>query len=104
MRSQQDRILITMKQFLLAFALAAVISGAAQAQPALPGYPAIFGDDHTGQDYPGTQRPRRRLTEQFPEGSFPPGYRPTPLQEMLARNGAAAVDAQQPNNSIARSK
>ncbi|MBM1170140.1 hypothetical protein [Microvirga arabica] len=76
-----------MKRLSLAVAVAAIISGAAQAQPAAAGYGV------SGQDYPGIQRPHRRLTAQFPEGSFPPGHQPTPLQETLARNGAAAVDA-----------
>ncbi|WP_262032177.1 hypothetical protein [Microvirga sp. Mcv34] len=90
------------ERFLLAFAVAAIISGAVHAQPIMSGHPAGSGYNDPGQAYSGAQRPYRSLTGQFPEGSFPPGHRPTPLQEMLARNGAAAVDAQQYNNWIKR--
>ena len=91
-----------MKKFPLAFAIAAIISGAVQAQPIMSGYPAVSGYNDPGQAYSGARRPNRGLTGQFPEGSFPPGHRPTPLQEMLARNGAAAVNAQQYNSWIKR--
>ncbi|MBD2746071.1 hypothetical protein IC232_05080 [Microvirga sp. BT688] len=93
-----------MKRLLLAFAVATIISGAAQAQPAMSGHPATSGYNDAGQAYPGAQRPYRRLTGRFPEGSFPPGYRPTPLQETLARNGAAAVDNQHYNSWLKRNK
>ena len=90
------------ERFLLPFAVAAIISGTVQAQPTMSGYPAGSGYNDPGQAYSGAQRPYRSLTGQFPEGSFPAGRRPTPLQETLARNGAAAVDAQQYNSWIKR--
>ncbi|MBJ6128328.1 hypothetical protein [Microvirga splendida] len=85
-----------MKRLLLASIAAAIISGAAQAQP------TTAGDNGFGLAYRGTHHLDRKLTRQFPEGSFPPGHRPTPLQETLARNGAAAVDTQHYNSWLKR--
>ncbi|QRM34665.1 hypothetical protein [Microvirga sp. VF16] len=79
-----------MKLLVLAAIAAISVAGAAHAETAR----ATRGPSTVEPSFPAGLRSglERDLTSRFPEGSFPPGYRPTPLQEMLARNGAAAFD------------
>lgn len=79
-----------MKSIALGIIAVAVAAGAAQAQSAA----VTRGGRTLEHPYPagGRNTLDPDLTSRFPEGSLPPGYQPTPLQETLARNGAATFD------------